>query len=257
MPKLFKRIVKGCKNLFQIITIFFVQYTLFKCEGVYQGILMEAVGQKNLNFKTETAQKTVKKEKSAKKQKPEKDLYKDTPLRKLGFLDEFGEALRPVLSVSKNPVIKNLPNFAYIPATGYIIADVADKYRKGEDGTGEKPSIKMAVREAAYQGIVSVAAPIGIVKGVHSVTKNLFKNTPKAPDCVKNAASRAAEFVSKNKTMGKLLSKANMPAKIAGALISIVALSKLSKPVDFVVDKVFNHVIDPLMGIKKNDKKEA
>ncbi|HIS53882.1 TPA: hypothetical protein IAA82_02890 [Candidatus Galligastranaerophilus gallistercoris] len=199
---------------------------------------------------------TLKTEENKQKKENKKDVYNDTPLRKLGFLDEYGEALRPVLSASKNPVVRQLPNFAYIPATAYMLADVVDKYQKGEDGTGEKPSIKMGARQAMYQGLVSVAAPVAIVKGVHKLTDKFSgKIASKIPDTIKKSASSAFESIKKNKTAGKFLSKAGMPAKIAGALISIVAVSKLSKPVDFLADKLFNHVVDPLMGINKNEEK--
>ncbi len=198
-----------------------------------------------------------------KSKKKEKDLYTETPLRKLGFLDEIGEAFRPILSTSKNPLIKNLPNYAYIPATLYIAADVADKYKKGLDGTGEKPSVKMAAREAAYQGIVSVLAPVGIVKGVHKITANVMSKTPKLPKGIQDAAEKGMNAVKNNKTVGKVLSKAGMPAKILGAVVSVVALSKLTKPVDKITSKFFEKVIDPKIGVgekKENieeDKKEV
>ena len=194
--------------------------------------------------------------KPLKKEKKEKDIYNDSPLRKLGFLDEYGEALRPILSASKNPVVKNLPNLAYIPASAYMLADVVDKYQKGEDGTGEKPSIKMGARQAMYQGLVSVAAPVAVVKGVHKLTdKFAGRISGKIPGIIKDKASSAFKTINKNKTINKFLSKAGMPAKIAGALISIAAISTLSKPIDFAADKLFKFVVDPLMGINKKEDK--
>lgn len=194
--------------------------------------------------------------KPLKKEKKEKDIYNDSPLRKLGFLDEYGEALRPILSASKNPVVKNLPNLAYIPASAYMLADVIDKYQKGEDGTGEKPSIKMGARQAMYQGLVSVAAPVAVVKGVHKLTdKFAARISGKIPGIIKDKASSAFKTINKNKTINKFLSKAGMPAKVAGALISIAAISTLSKPIDFAADKLFKFVVDPLMGINKKEDK--
>lgn len=194
--------------------------------------------------------------KPLKKEKKEKDIYNDSPLRKLGFLDEYGEALRPILSASKNPVVKNLPNLAYIPASAYMLADVIDKYQKGEDGTGEKPSVKMGVRQAMYQGLVSIAAPVAVVKGVHKLTdKFAGRISGKIPGIIKNKASSAFKTINKNKTINKFLSKAGMPAKVAGALISIAAISTLSKPIDFAADKLFKFVVDPLMGINKKEDK--
>lgn len=214
---------------------------------------MEVSNQSPKVYATKPEDLESSKKKCVKKEKKQKDLYTETPLRKLGFLDEVGEALRPVLSASTNPLVKQLPNFAYIPATAYMIADVADKYQKGIDGTGEKPSLKMAAREAAYQGIVSVAAPIAIVKGVHKVTANLVNKIPKVPTGAEKYLGKFAGFLKNNKVTGNILNKAGMTGKIAGAAISLLALSKLTKPVDFVTKKVFENVVDPLIGVKDKD----
>ncbi|MCD8024506.1 MAG: hypothetical protein LUE64_03130 [Candidatus Gastranaerophilales bacterium] len=196
------------------------------------------------------------KEKAApKKKKSKKDFYNETPIRKLGFLDEYGEALRPILETSSKPFIRQLPNIAYIPATAYMLADVADKYQKGLDGTGEQPSLKMAAREAAYQGIVSVAAPVGIVKATHKLTGKLAgKMADKLPKGIKNMTDTALNGVKQNKTAGKVISKAGMPAKFLGAVLSIIAVSRLTKPVDFVTKKFFEKVVDPKIGVKNSDE---
>ena len=205
----------------------------------------------------ENCKKSVDKKADKKAGKKEKDLYIDTSVRKLGYLDEIGEALRPVLSISKNPLVRKLPNFAYIPATAYVIADVADKYKKGEDGTGKKPSVKMAIREGAFQSIASIIAPMMIVKGTNSAMGRLFKSADKK-GITASLAKKMSNVSSKSKLLGKLTKNVSLPLKIASAAVSLLVLSKLIKPVDWACKKLFNNVVDPLMGIgKEKNTKEA
>ena len=193
-------------------------------------------------------------EKKPKKVKEKKDIYNETPIRKLGFLDEVGEAFRPILQTSKNPIVRGLPNYAYIPSTLYMAADVYDKYKKGLDGTGEKPSVKMGLRQAAYQGIVSVAAPIAIIRGTSKVAQKIASKLPKPPKEVGGIISNTMNGLKNNKYTKNIMTKAGMPGKIIGAIASIFVLSKLSKPVDKIVSTVFEKTIDPMIGVKKEDK---
>ena len=197
----------------------------------------------------------VEEKKPEKKAKDKKDIYNETPIRKLGFMDEIGEAFRPVLQTSKNPIVRSLPNYAYIPSTIYMAADVYDKYKKGLDRTGEKPSVKMGLRQAAYQGIVSVAAPIAIIRGTNKVAQKVFAKLPKAPKEITGTVSSAIKGLKNNKYTKNIMTKAGMPAKIMGALASIFVLSKLSKPVDKVVSTIFEKTIDPMIGVNKNENK--
>ena len=197
----------------------------------------------------------VEEKKPEKKAKDKKDIYNETPIRKLGFMDEIGEAFRPVLQTSKNPIVRSLPNYAYIPSTIYMAADVYDKYKKGLNGTGEKPSVKMGLRQAAYQGIVSVAAPIAIIRGTNKVAQKVFAKLPKAPKEITGTVSSAIKGLKNNKYTKNIMTKAGMPAKIMGALASIFVLSKMSKPVDKVVSTIFEKTIDPMIGVNKNENK--
>ena len=196
----------------------------------------------------------IEEKKPEKKVKEKKDIYNETPIRKLGFLDEVGEAFRPILQTSKNPIVRGLPNYAYIPSTLYMAADVYDKYKKGLDGTGEKPSVKMGLRQAAYQGIVSVAAPIAIIRGTSKVAQKIASKLPKPPKEVGGIISNTMNGLKNNKYTKNIMTKAGMPGKIIGAIASIFVLSKLSKPVDKIVSTVFEKTIDPMIGVKKEDK---
>ncbi|XP_055609414.1 mitochondrial fission process protein 1-like [Uranotaenia lowii] len=53
----------------------------------------------------------------------EKDLYRDTPVRYLGYANEIGEAFRPVIK-------KIFVHASYAVAISYVLADTADKSRK-------------------------------------------------------------------------------------------------------------------------------
>lgn len=197
----------------------------------------------------------IEEKKPEKKVKEKKDIYNETPIRKLGFLDEVGEAFRPILQTSKNPIVRGLPNYAYIPSTLYMAADVYDKYKKGLDGTGEKPSVKMGLRQAAYQGIVSVAAPIAIIRGTSKVAQKIASKLPKPPKEVGGIISNTMNGLKNNKYTKNIMTKAGMPGKIIGAITSIFVLSKLSKPVDKIVSTVFEKTIDPMIGVNKNENK--
>lgn len=53
----------------------------------------------------------------------EKDLYRDTPVRYLGYANEVGEAFRPIIR-------KIFVHASYAISIGYVLADTADKSRK-------------------------------------------------------------------------------------------------------------------------------
>lgn len=184
----------------------------------------------------------------------EKDLYKDTPVRFLGFTNELGTAVSDLCTASSG-IIKNIPALSYIPAIGYIAADTFDKYKKGEDGTGKKPSIKMGLRELLSQCVTSIAAPTGVIIATKKVSGNAVNNiVPKLPKCIKNVGASIGSFLKTNNVTGKFLSKAGMPGKVVGVAVSLLALVASTKPIDKITDFVFEKVVDPILGINK--KKE-
>lgn len=52
-----------------------------------------------------------------------KDLFRDTPMRYLGYSNELGEAFRPLIS-------RTLVNSTYVVAAGYCVADTYSKARR-------------------------------------------------------------------------------------------------------------------------------
>jgi len=85
----------------------------------------------------------------------ENDPFMKWPLRGLAYSNELGECLRPVIG--------NWAWAFWVPAVGYIGADVADKYQKGPDGKPD-PSKKRATKQLAFQTFASVLLPTAAVK---------------------------------------------------------------------------------------------
>lgn len=86
-----------------------------------------------------------------------KDLFRDTPVRYLGYTNELGEAFRPLIS-------KSLVNFSYVVATGYVLADTYSKsskvYRRPEAlGGGTKRAVITAGDVLLWQMLASVIIP--------------------------------------------------------------------------------------------------
>lgn len=81
----------------------------------------------------------------------EVDIYRDTPIRYLGYANEVGEAFR-------NLVHRNVVRFSYVVSASYVLADAASKARlqaKQEDG---KP-VRTFTDVLIWQGLASVAIP--------------------------------------------------------------------------------------------------
>lgn len=188
------------------------------------------------------------------KEKAKKDLLEKAPVRSLAYCDEIGAVARPLLLSAKNPIVKNLSKIAYIPAGAYVVLSIADKYKKGEDGTGKKPSAKTGFREALYQGATSIAAPALIVKGaLHVSDKIMGTSKEKLPKFIQSGINKLKNA----KVFSKLVKNKTTQAKLAGLAVSIASLALLSKPVDKITDKLFSKTVDPLLNLNKLRKEEV
>ncbi|CAN7986681.1 unnamed protein product [Ixodes pacificus] len=58
-------------------------------------------------------------------QQKEVDIYRDTPVRLLGYANELGEAFRSLVHV-------NVVRLTYAVASAYVLADTADKVVKAD-----------------------------------------------------------------------------------------------------------------------------
>lgn len=189
------------------------------------------------------------------KKQNKKDFFDNKYVKKLGVIDDYARIAKPFLLLSKNPVLKAIAPAAYAASAVYMAGDVIDKYKKGEDGTGEKPSIKMGVRQALYQGAINIALPIGIVKATEKIAGRLI-NGSKTVENIKKGAKVAGNFIENQGVAKNFLKSAGAPAKIIGAMASIFVLSKAMKPISFLADKLFKITVDPLLKIGNKNKTE-
>lgn len=122
--------------------------------------------------KTVTEQKEAKepKEKESGKVKiAHNDPYMKWPLRGLAYSNELGEIVRPMSGL--------VANLLWVPAIGYIAADVADKYKHSPDGKHE-PSKKRATKQLSFQMLASVILPTAAVK-IGQKTANIIASKGK------------------------------------------------------------------------------
>lgn len=89
-----------------------------------------------------------------------KDIYAEMPIRALGYTNELGEAIRPL-----SPMLANL---SWLPAIGYIGADIADKYRQDEFSNQDR-SKGRASKQFITQLLASVFLPTLAVKAGQSL----------------------------------------------------------------------------------------
>lgn len=105
---------------------------------------------KNISFNSENITKEPEK-----KQEKRRDIYMEMPIRALGYTNEVGEALRPVLGAWAWA--------SWVPAIAYIASDVSDKYRQDEYGN-QTPSGERATKQLSNQLLASVLLPTAAVK---------------------------------------------------------------------------------------------
>ncbi len=167
-----------------------------------------------------------------------KDVFRDTPLRYLGYSDDIGAAIRVVCNKSNNIFIKNLPKISYIPAGAYITADVVSTYNKSKEEDGKKTAVKKAFGEAVFQGLTNILFPILIVGASQKLLgKGFNKFVPKLKQEISNSGEKIT----------------NRSRDIALALGGLGTLLAVSKPVDnFSNEILMKKVINPVLGI--NDK---
>jgi hypothetical protein len=120
-----------------------------------------------------------------------KDIYTDTPVRYLGFTNEAGAALAPLMG----PVGEM---YTYAPALGYIAMDVRDKYKRGDDDEYQKTSGKRATKQLVFQLLASVILPTAAVKTGQIIAGKSIDKMPKLKDSVK-------EFVTKRPSLQKFV----------------------------------------------------
>ncbi|XP_017769197.1 PREDICTED: mitochondrial fission process protein 1 [Nicrophorus vespilloides] len=144
---------------------------------------------------------------------PTKDLYRDTPVRYLGYANEVGEAFRKIIGGKWVAA-------TYGVATLYVLADTYDKSSKCHDGgAATKKVVYTAADTLLWQMLASVAIPGLTINRVCAASAYLLKN---------------------NKNLGK------MPKKWAVTAIGLATIPIIIKPIDHMVDTVLDNTFRKL-----------
>lgn len=117
--------------------------------------LLNEEGLKKIAPPSSSAENTESEAKANDKKEKRRDIYAEFPIRALGYTNELGEAIRPI-----SPILANL---SWLPAIGYISADIADKYQQDEYANQE-PSKGRASKQLVTQLLASVFLPTAAVK---------------------------------------------------------------------------------------------
>lgn len=182
-------------------------------------------------------EKSVEKPKKTEKRR---DIYAEMPIRALGYSNELGEAIRPL-----SPLLANL---SWLPAIGYIGADIADKYNMDEYGN-EDPSKARASKQFVTQLLASVFLPTAAVKVGQTVANNAAKHSKvglsldhreKISDMILNSMNEGEHkaFTNTKGKIDKALYKESLAGKVDEVVRHTKTRKKLLKPfysfVDFI-----------------------
>jgi|EP00945_MAST-04E_sp_MAST-4E-sp1_P003441 fission process protein 1 len=92
------------------------------------------------------------------------DLYRDTPVRYLGYANELGEAFRPIVPKLLVP--------SYCVSFGYVFADTIDKAKKANNsGKSSGEVTKAAADTLLWQSFASVIIPGFVIHKVVDAVK--------------------------------------------------------------------------------------
>lgn len=95
---------------------------------------------------------------ATKEEQKEVDIYRDTPVRLLGYANEVGEAFRALVTVK-------WVYASYGVASTYVLADTYDKATKAKKQLGDKEGAMVKVGVAAFDTLVWQALASVIIPG--------------------------------------------------------------------------------------------
>ncbi|KAF6198407.1 hypothetical protein GE061_008155 [Apolygus lucorum] len=108
-------------------------------------------------------------------QDPEVDVFRNTPVRYLGYANEVGEAFRSVID-------KKLVWASYGVASLYVLADTVSKaasvWKSEDENTRNKAAIKIGADVLLWQSFASVIIPGFTINRICAGTKYLLKRSP-------------------------------------------------------------------------------
>ncbi|KZC12593.1 PREDICTED: mitochondrial fission process protein 1 [Dufourea novaeangliae] len=141
--------------------------------------------------------------------KPEEDVFRDTPVRYLGYANEVGEAFRPIVSPS-------IVWLSYVISSGYVIADTVHKGWKEYEGNTSKEATKNALYSMAdtllWQTFASVLIPGFMINRICAATQCLQR--------------KSCNPVIRNRWMS--------------TVIGLVSIPLIIQPIDHIVDEAMN-----------------
>ncbi|XP_073977099.1 mitochondrial fission process protein 1 [Rhodnius prolixus] len=148
----------------------------------------------------------------------EKDIYRDTPIRYLGYSNELGESFRSVMDVK-------WVWLSYGVASAYVLADTISKAsvarRHSINGAKNVNALKTGLDVLLWQGFASVAIPGFVINRICAGTNYILKRTPL---------------------------RKNRKWLVVGAGLS--AIPFIIKPIDHFVDFAMNKTVRPLLFSK-------
>ncbi|KAL5275769.1 MTFP1.2 family protein [Megaselia abdita] len=101
----------------------------------------------------------------------DKDIYRDTYIRYLGYANEVGEAFRPL-------VHKQIVNLSYGVSISYVLADAFDKATKEHKQSGNLKKVAIKASDVfIWQIIASVIIPGITINRVTWLTSRALKNS--------------------------------------------------------------------------------
>ncbi|CAG0915673.1 unnamed protein product [Notodromas monacha] len=163
---------------------------------------------------------------SGDKEKKEVDIFRDTPVRLLGYTNEVGESFRSQMHVKWVWA-------SYVVASAYVVADTIDKswkaYAKPAKGSATRGTTvtHTAIDTLLWQGLASVIVPGFTINRLCALTQFVMKTGFKsAPPGV---------------------------MRWAPTVIGLGAIPFIVKPIDHSVDWVLDRTVRPKLSGIRND----
>lgn len=151
----------------------------------------------------------------------EQDIFTTMPFRLLGYTNEVGEAIKGVVPSARLG--------SWIVASMYMGADIYDKYKKGDEESNYKPSIKKGVCEAIFQGLASCTLTIAAVEMGKEVVSHAGKSMSKSGLSLE-AQKELLGFVGKKVREGALDTPDGVKTTILAPIKSMMTETKDMKP---------------------------
>ena len=109
----------------------------------------------------------------------EKDVFRDTWVRYLGYANEVGEAFRPLI----DPMFVKA---SYVVSTGYVCADAIDKASRAHRfGASGGRVVVTALDVLLWQALASVIIPGFTINRVTYYASQLIRRSSRNPEMIK------------------------------------------------------------------------